>query len=180
MPRYIALLRAINVGGRNRLTMATLRQMLCALEFENVQTLLQSGNVVFDAARTKSAMLETRLERETTERLGLNVDYLVRTQRELETALAQNPFYCEAMDDPAHTALMFLKRDPTAQQVDALRSTIRGREKIAAVGRHLYIVYPDGMGTSKFNGTRIEKCLATHGTMRNWNTLLKLAALADA
>jgi uncharacterized protein (DUF1697 family) len=180
MPFQIGLLRAINVGGRNRVAMAALRDMLAELGFRDVQTLLQSGNVVFRGGRSTGAALEKLLEAETKQRLAVEVDYVVRTEKDLQTVIAQNPFKNEARLDPGHLVVMFLKSAAQAKQVAALEGAIRGRETLRAAGKHLYIVYPDGIGVSKLTGALIEKHLATRGTARNWNTVLKLAALCQA
>ena len=96
--------------------------------------------------------------------------------------IAANPFPEQAASDPAHLVLMGTLRDaPSAGgREDALRAAIKGREIVQARGRHLYIVYPDGIGPSKLTGGVIERALSTRGTARNWNTVLKLAALARA
>jgi uncharacterized protein (DUF1697 family) len=178
MPKQIVLLRGINVGGRVRVSMADLRGFLETLGFESVRTLLQSGNVVLEGARKGD--LERVLETESAKRLKLEVDYFVRTPREWDALIADNPFQAEARKDPGHMIAMLLKDKPTAANVAALRALIPGRERVEAGTRHLYLVYPDGMGTSKFSSSRIESKLGTRGTARNWNTVLKLAELARA
>jgi len=174
---HIALLRAVNVGGRGKAPMADLRKMLADLGFEAPQSLLQSGNLVFRSQPTGAA-LEALLERETKARLGLATDYIVRTAAEWARIVAANPFAAMARDDPSHLVVMPLKSAPGAAGLEGLRAWIPGREAIEAVGRELYITYPDGIGTSKLTGAVIERRLGTRGTARNWNTATKLAALA--
>jgi uncharacterized protein (DUF1697 family) len=175
---HVALLRAVNVGGRT-LAMADLKAMLADIGLASARTLLQSGNVVFDSAGRGGAALETFLERETAKRLKLEADYLVRTAAEWTSIIAANPFPREAKDDPAHLVVMPLKGAPTKADIAALEATIKGREYVRAKGRELYMVYPDGIGRSKLTIAVIEKTLATRGTARNWNTVLKLRALAE-
>jgi uncharacterized protein (DUF1697 family) len=91
--------------------------------------------------------------------------------------IARNPFPNEAKADPAHLVVMFLKDAPDAKAVDQLNAAISGREVARAVGKQAYIVYPDGIGRSRLTTAIIEKKLGTRGTGRNWNTVLKLAAL---
>ena len=174
---HVALLRAVNVGGRGKVAMADLRAMLADLGFEAPQSLLQSGNLVFRSEPTGSA-LEALLERETKARLGLATDYIVRTAVEWERIIAANPFAAMARDDPSHLLVMPLKSSPDAAGLEGLRAWIPDREAIEAAGRELYIRYPDGIGTSKLTGAVIERRLGTRGTARNWNTVTKLAALA--
>jgi uncharacterized protein (DUF1697 family) len=174
---HIALLRAVNVGGSGKVAMADLRALAADLGFEAPQSLLQSGNLVF-RSEPSGAALEAVLERETKVRLGLATDYIVRTAAEWERIVAANPFAPMARDDPSHLLVMPLKSPPDAAGLEGLRAWIPGREAIEAVGRDLYIAYPDGIGTSKLTGAMIERRLGTRGTARNWNTVTKLAALA--
>jgi uncharacterized protein (DUF1697 family) len=179
VPVHITLLRGINVGGHSIVPMAELRKMIEGLGFANVRTFLQSGNAVFEGAGKPDA-LERRLEDESEKRFGRRVDYLIRTPAEWRAMIGANPFAAMAKDDPSHLMVMFLKARPDAKAVTALQKTIKGREQVRAGARHLYIAYPDSIGTSKFSGALIEKALATRGTARNWNTVLKMAALAGA
>jgi len=179
MASYVALLRAVNVAGKS-LAMAALRDYASALGLEDPRTLLQSGNLIFRSTGKKPAELERLLEREAEKRLGAVTDFLVRSERELTAIVANNPFPTAARRDPARLLVMFLRHEPAADAIAAPCKAIAGRESIAAHARQLYIVYPDGIGRSKFTTSLIEKKLATRGTGRNWNTLLKLAAAAAA
>jgi uncharacterized protein (DUF1697 family) len=178
MTTHIALLRAINVAGHQNVAMAELRAMFEALGFDDVRTLLQTGNVVFRGAGS-SAALERKLESEAKARLGLETDFMVRTVKELAEAVAENPFPREAERDPGHLVLLFLKDAPKAADVKALQAAIKGRETVETFGKQLYAVYPDGIGRSNLTNKLIEDKLTTRATGRNWNTVLKLAALAD-
>src|SRR4051812_5693896 len=181
--RAIGLLRAVNVGGRV-LRMEDLRAIMSRLGYAGSQTLLQSGNVVFEFAtgsKPQTAMdMEGRIERELQARLSLQADVFIRSAEEWEDLMAANPFRAEAKADPARLVLMVLRDKPAAAAVKTLQAGIKGRETVRAGERHLYIVYPDGMGLSKLTGTVIERTLSTRGTARNWNTVTKLAALARA
>jgi uncharacterized protein (DUF1697 family) len=177
---YIALLRGINVGGHNAVAMAELRKLAADLGFSGVATLLQSGNLVFTAGKRSVNALESLLERETAERLGVTADYVVRSADEWKAVIAGNPFPKQAKDDPGHLVVVFLKTPSPPKSVEALRDSIVGPEIVHGSGKQLYIVYPDGIGRSKLTGTLIEKRLGTRGTARNWNTVLKLLALSRA
>jgi len=177
MTVFIALLRAVNVGGKGRVGMADLRSMAERMGLESPRTLLQSGNLVFRSTG-RAAELEARLTAETAERLGVATRYLIRTAKEWDGLIEANPFGREAEADPAHMVAMPLMDAPSAESVTELRAAIRGRETVDAVGRTLYLVYPDGIGTSKLTNAVIERRLGTVGTGRNWNTVLKLKALA--
>jgi uncharacterized protein (DUF1697 family) len=178
--RRIALLRGINVGGNVKVAMAELRAMAEALGFAGVKTLLQSGNLVFiDPKKREPVVLEPLLEKATKEKLGVAPDYMIRTPEEWTAIVAGNPFPEMAKDDPSHLLVYALKGGaPDEAAIDRLNAAIVGPEKVAAVGRELFITYPDGIGTSKLSTNLIEKILGKHrGTGRNWNTVLKIAAL---
>jgi uncharacterized protein (DUF1697 family) len=178
MTKHIALLRAINLAGRNVVSMAKLKSLLERLGFSGAQTLLNSGNVVFGSDGQKPAELERLLEQATTTHLKVETDYFVRTSREWLQIIDANPFRREAKEDPGHLLGVCLKKAPGAADVKALQAAIRGREIVRAVGRQAYIVYPDGVGRSRLTTALIEAKLGTRGTARNWNTVLKLAAMA--
>jgi uncharacterized protein (DUF1697 family) len=176
---HVALLRAINVGGRKLVAMADLRDFLAGLGFADPRSLLQSGNLVFRSSRS-GVSLERWLEAEAKTRLGLETNFFVRTAAEWEEIVTHNPFPREAERDPGHLLTLFLKDAPGPAAVKALQAAITGPEVVRAWGRQAYIVYPEGIGRSKLTNALIEKKLGTRGTGRNWNTVLKLGALATA
>jgi uncharacterized protein (DUF1697 family) len=177
---HVALLRGINVGGHKNVSMADLRDLLTQLGFADTRSLLQSGNLVFRSDGRTGPRLERLLEDEARKRLALQTVFFVRTAREWKAVVTRNPFRAEAERDPSHLVVMFLKDAPEARDVTALQATISGREAIRVDGRHAYIVYPDGIGHSRLTHALIEKRLGTRGTGRNWNTVRKLGALAQA
>jgi uncharacterized protein (DUF1697 family) len=178
MTTHIALLRAVNLGSHNKVAMSDLRRLLTEMGCSDAQSLLQSGNLVFRSKKQTGAALEVLLERAAEEKLGLRTDFLVRTAEEWQVVIAANPFRAEAQRDPSHLVVMFLKNAPGADNLTALQSAIRGPEVVRVLGRQAYIVYPIGIGRSRVTNTLVEGKLATRGTGRNWNTVLKLGALA--
>jgi uncharacterized protein (DUF1697 family) len=178
MTTYIALLRAINLAGKNMVGMADLRDLMTKLGLQDGQSLLQSGNLVFRTDAVKNADLERRLEDATKKRLGLEIAYMVRTADEWKALIAGNPFPDEAERDPGHLLVVVLKSAPDREQVASLQKAIKDREIVRVKDRQAYIVYPDGVGRSRLTNALIEKNLGTRGTARNWNTVLKLRALA--
>jgi len=177
---HIALLRAVNLAGVNKVSMADLRKLLVGLGFTDAQTLLQSGNVVFSGGSKTTTALEQTLERAAAKQLGLQTDFFVRTAKEWHAIIDANPFPREAKDDPGHLLAVIMKDDVDAAAVAALQKAIVGREVVRAKGRCAYIVYPDGIGRSKLTSAIIEKKLGTRGTARNWNTVLKLHGVAGS
>ena len=176
--RHIALLRAVNLGPYNKISMADLKALLADLGFADARTLQQSGNVVFSARGKRPDALERMLERAAAKTLALDTDVFVRTAAQWQAIIDANPFPREAIDDPSHLVALVVKEALTPSAVTALQRAIVGREVVRANGRCAYIVYPDGIGRSKLTNALIEKTLGTRGTARNWNTVLKLGALA--
>jgi uncharacterized protein (DUF1697 family) len=167
--RYVALLRAVNVGGTGKLPMAELKAMCEDAGFQTVRTYIASGNVVFEAAHAEAAlkqMLEERLQRYA----GKPVGVLVRSGEEMAGVLAANPF----ADQPGNRVVaIFLDAPPPKS---ALRdvSGLQG-EHLALGRREIYVHYGDGMADS-----RLKIKAAAQGTARNMNTVAKLAAMAAA
>jgi len=169
-------LRGVNLAGHKMVAMADLRDMLAGLGFTAVRSLLQSGNLVFQARAQGPASLERKLELEAQRRLDLETDFHVRTAADWQTIIRRNPFPEAARRDPGHLLLMCFKEAPGARDVKALQAAIKGRELVRAVGRQAYFIYPDGVGTSRLTTGLIDKTLGLRGTARNWNTVLKLGA----
>ena len=178
MKSYVALLRGINVGGKTMVPMAELKA-LCEKEgLAEVKTLLQSGNVTFKSDNSATA-LEMKLEKSVAKKFGREIDFVIRSADEWKKIIARNSFADEAKNDPSRLVVMCLKAKPPAAALTALKSAIVGREYFHAGDRCLYIVYPDGIGTSKLTNAVIDRKLSTRGTARNWNTVLKIAALLE-
>lgn len=179
MTVHIALLRAVNLAGHNKVAMHDLLELLARLGMRDTRSLLQSGNLVCRADLATTTQLERLLEDAAEERLGLKTDFFVRTPKDWKSIIAGNPFREEAERDPSHLLVMFLKDAPDRVAATALQKAITGREVVRVSGRHAYILYPDGIGRSRLTSLLIEKKLGTRGTGRNWNTILKLGAFTD-
>jgi uncharacterized protein (DUF1697 family) len=176
--KWIALLRAVNVGGR-RVSMAAVRELITDLGGGDVRTLLQSGNAVFAlAGRRDSAPLEQRLEAEAQRRFGFAVAFMLRSAAQWRALVDANPFPDRARQDPARLVLVAFKSAPAAAAVAALQAGHRGPETMHIRGSEGWFVYPEGMGRSKLTNALIERRLGVACTARNWNTVLGLAALA--
>lgn len=179
MARYIALLRGINVAGHKKIAMSDLRELMAHMGFEDPQSILQSGNLLFRSKAQPTGKLEQLLEAGIRKRLSLETHVFVRSAQEWQSVIAHNPFPEEAQHDPGHLVVMFFKSAPEPGNVKALQSAIAGSEVIRADGRQGYITYPDGQGRSRLTNALIESRLGTKGTARNWNTVLKLAAITS-
>jgi uncharacterized protein (DUF1697 family) len=168
MTEYVALLRAVNVGGTSLLPMQDLQALCAERGLENVRTYIQSGNVVFGSKLSESA-LRTELEAAIAARLHRQVGVLIRTAAELRTILQANPFPDAR---PAQVGVMFLPKPPPADIFTGL--AIPGREAVRPVGREVFVHYPDGMGRSK-----LKLPFAAEGTTRNLNTIARLLAMTE-
>ncbi|AUT62184.1 DUF1697 domain-containing protein [Paraburkholderia terrae] len=167
MTTYVALLRAVNVGGTGKLPMTELRKMCEAAGFTNVRTYIASGNVVFDSTLAKRAAQQA-LERSLEAYAGKPVGVLIRTGKEMAAVLAANPFRDEA---PNRTVAIFLDAAPRA---DTLEHIAGQQNEQVALGKHeIYVYYGDGMAK-----TKLKIPAAKTGTARNINTIAKLAEWA--
>ncbi len=164
---FVALSRAVNVGGTGLLAMNDLRRLCAAAGFEDAVTLLASGNVVFRSKLTPPK-IEQKLEAMLTKHMGKPVDVLVRSRTELEAIAANNPF---AKADPKRVLVLFLRKAPAKNALSQVVAP--AREELRLVGRELFIHYPDGMGRSKLKLPKLPV-----GTGRNANTVARLVALA--
>lgn len=172
--QYVALLRSVNLGP-NRLKMVDLREAFENGGFKDPKTIVQTGNVVFESAKAADK-LETELEAMLHERFGYGTKVFVRSAAHMRALVEANPFPDMARDDPAHLVAMVMRRAPTPEQVETLRTRIVGREEIVAAGSDVYLRYPDNIGNSKLTSAVVERRLGSSGTARNWNTVLKVVA----
>lgn len=179
MPVFISLLRGINVGGNKRIKMADLRALYESLGFVGTQSILQTGNVVFETKLEDRDQLAQQIENGIEQRFGFHSDIIIRTVDEFRGVADKNPFLTRSAFEPGKLLVMFLRAFPDAEAIDDLITTHTGPELIHPDGQTLYLYYPDGMGRSKLSNVLIEKKLKISGTGRNWNTVTKLSALAE-
>jgi uncharacterized protein (DUF1697 family) len=165
---YFAFLRGINVGGNNMIRMADLRTLCTSLGYDDVRTVLQSGNVIFRAKRASAKQLE--------EATGVRV--ILRTENELRAVVANNPF--ETIRNPSLLLVVFLDKPAPPDAAARLRAIYKGPEIFHVNGREMYVDYVNGVGTSKLTHYLIERTLGVTGTARNWNTVNRLLALSGS
>jgi uncharacterized protein (DUF1697 family) len=173
----IALLRAVNVGGR-KLPMAELRALCAEIGWEKVETYIQSGNVVFSASGKPEA-IEAKLEKAIKERFGLEVPAIVRTAAEWAALAAANPFPKAAKDSPNRLQLLVSKRPPAKDAADRLMERAQDGEAVKPVGGALWFHFPEGVARSKLTPALIDKACGSPSTGRNWRTVLKLREMAE-
>ncbi len=178
MARQVVLLRGINLGPRRRIAMPALRDALTEDGFEDVQTYVQSGNVVL-AASGSAERTARRVERIIADRFGLEVDVLVRTSAELAAIVRKNPLG-DVAKDPKRYQVTFLSAAPKAADLRRLEDAAGASERVVAKGREIYAWHPDGVGRSKLATLLAGKGLGVTATSRNWATVTKLLELASA
>lgn len=179
MPTYVALLRGINVGGHNRVGMADLRALLEGLGYSDVRTLLQSGNAVFSASTRSPATVETHVQAAITAELGLTVRVLVRTASQLAEVLAADPFG-ERATDHSRYMVVFLENPLPVAALPGVDPDAYVPEELEVAGSEVYLWLPKGMQDSRLARALTDKRLGGVSTMRNWNTVRKLAEMAGA
>jgi uncharacterized protein (DUF1697 family) len=181
MPRYLALLRGVNVGGK-KLAMSDLRDVAEQLGYTGVSTYIQSGNLLFSSEESDRSGLARALKQEIAGRLGLQCDVVVLTGADLSRVIADNPFPDEANPRALHAVLhqLEISQDGRALVAGALeRAIAKGCQDEAAVaGRAIYLHTPDGIGRSELAVQlgRVHKA----GTARNWASVTKLMELLEA
>ena len=170
MRRYVAFLRAINVGGNTIVKMADLKRVLEPLRLENVQTYIQSGNVIFES-QDEPASIENQIERQLEKSLGFKIQVFVRTMRQVQSIAKNSPLTPEG-DQTVH--VVFLKRKPRRKQSQALDSLKSDADDFVVKGTEVYNLRRDSE-SSVFSNNLIEKILTLPGTTRNMTVIRKIA-----
>jgi uncharacterized protein (DUF1697 family) len=174
VPRHIVLLRGINIGSRNRISMPELRTALEEAGFKDVQTYLQSGNVVLESR----AKPETEVKRLIKERFGLDIEVLVRSRAELARIVKRNPLGSVAKN-PKTYQVTFLSKKLPAKVVRELEEAAAPKEQFVVSGREVYAWHPAGVARSKLWAKLAGKGLGVTATSRNWTTVEALLDLSS-
>jgi len=173
--RYIAILRGINVGTGRKVPMTDLKKLCENMGLQNVQTYIQSGNVVFEWSRSESiSELETRLQKAFSESFGFDIPVLVRTAKEWAESIAQNPFLKEENVDIDRLHLTCLKEVPSLELLEKIKMFQYLPDRYEIIGKDVFIFCAAGYGTSKLTNPFFESKLRVSATTRNWKTVMKL------
>ncbi len=178
MPTFISLFRGINVGGNHKIKMNDLKKLYYELGLEDVQTYIQSGNVVFKSADSDVTHIHQQIVESIAQTFGFRVEIIVRTSTELQDIIAKNPFQGQQEKATQWVTVMFLTTTPEKAAQENLLKTYVGPEEIFFLDKEIYIYYTEGMGRSKLSNNFIEKKLKVGGTTRNWNTILQLQEMS--
>lgn len=180
MAAIVSMLRAVNVGGHNKIKMDALRALYESLKLRDAQTYVQSGNVVFKTDERDLPRLTKKIENAIEQSFGFRPDVVLRTSSELREVMAKNPFAKRRDIEPGKLQVHFLAGDPGAEARANVLKIKADPEELHIYGRELYIYFLNGMGKSKLSWAAVNKALKTPGTARNWNTVTKLLEMAES
>lgn len=175
--RHLALLRGINVAGKNRVPMEALRGWFEAAGCRRVETYIQSGNVVFDPPKKGLGGLAAKVEGALQKELSFSVPVVLRSGDELAAAVKANPFLAQGAS-PEVLHLVFLAEAPSPAAVKALDPNRSLPDRFAVKGKEVYLHCPNGYGRSKLSNAWFDSKLGTVSTVRNWRTVLELLAMS--
>lgn len=172
---YIALLKGINVGGHKKVPMAELRELLSKSGFKNVQTYIQSGNVIFQSSKRNISEIENNIQKVIVTHFGFEVSVLVRTRDDLKCIFDNSPF---SEDKKKSSYFMMLHDIPDDNLVKEASEKVYEGEEYQIINDCIYYYSAKGFGQSKFNANFFERKLNTFATVRNYNTMVKLLSLS--
>ncbi|MBP1672309.1 MAG: hypothetical protein H6Q25_124 [Bacteroidetes bacterium] len=174
MNTFIALLRGINVSGHNLIKMTALKTCFQELDFQNIKTYLQSGNIVFQSSIDDTKMMGEIIKQKIEQEFGFSIPVLVITLNYLEKVISQNPFLNDSLKDPAFFHVTFLYSDQYLSNFDQIEIRKKENEAIVLDQDVIYLYCPDGYGQTKLTNTFIESKLKVGATTRNWKTVNEL------
>lgn len=179
MQTYISILRGINVSGQKKINMQELKAMYEGLEFQNVVTYIQSGNVLFRFAKKDERALAKRIEDAVKATFGFDVPVLVLTEKELKATIKSNPFLKEQDILPDKLHVTFLQEKPDASNIKKTEELNFSPDRFVISGKDVYVYCPNGYGNTKINNNFFESKLKVKATTRNWKTVNELQRIAD-
>ena len=179
MTTYISILRGINVGGHNPIKMEALRQLYTELGYSDIQSYIQSGNIIFRSALSDSHYLEKSIQEKIFEAFGWNVPVLVLSSEELKTTLVNNPFVKDELKNPAFMHLTFLSGIPDKTNLEKIHAGYYLPDEFYISGKTIYLYCPSGYGNTKLSNTFFENKLKLSATTRNLKTSSVLLSMAE-
>jgi uncharacterized protein (DUF1697 family) len=180
MPVYIAMLRGINVAAHNPVRMSRLQEVFSRMGFTQARTYIQSGNVIFQAAKRSAADLSKAIEKEILSEFGFAVAVFCRSSAELAEVIQRNPLIKSKGVDRSRLHVSFLAEAPAEAARKKLAGLAAGGEQLHCDGRALYLYCPDGYGNSKLANSNVERVLKVASTTRNWKTVNTLYQMSLA
>ncbi len=180
MTTYIAILRGINVGGRRKILMADLSSLFQGLGFANIQTYIQSGNVVFETnSKADNVALSNRIEQSISKTFGFEVPVIIRTDDEIEQAISNNPFLINKAEVEGFF-LTFLKDVPSSKKLESIKSFDFSPDKFEVIGKDIFGFCAGNYHKTKLSNQFFESKLKVSATTRIWKTANKLVEMANS
>jgi uncharacterized protein (DUF1697 family) len=179
MAVIISMLRGVNLGPHNRVSMEALRALYTSLKLREPLTYIQSGNVIFKADETDLIKLTKRIESAIQKKFGFQTEVVLRSTAEMRNVVARNPFAKRRDIEPGKLLVTFLGADPGDEARAKVRAIQCAPDEIFIDGREAYIYFPNGMGRPTLSWAMIPKTLKVSGTGRNWNSVTKMLAMAE-
>jgi uncharacterized protein (DUF1697 family) len=179
MPTYISMLRGINVSGQKIVKMELLRQTFEALGFEQVQSYVQSGNVIFKAARTSTTVLSKRIQKKILADFGFLVPVISKTSEDMGKVIKGNPFLKQTGIDVSRLHVSFLLQAPDEASLKKLSAIKSAPDQFRHSGDNVYLYCPNGYGNTKLSNNALERVLSLAATTRNWKTVTTLYQISQ-
>ncbi len=174
--RFVALVRGVNVGGKNLLPMKELIELFLQAACCDVSSYIQSGNILFSATEQQAEEAKNIIPTRIAEQYGFKTSLVLRTKQQLAVAIADNPFLRENVPEQ-DLHLYFLADYPKAEALQALDPDRYPPDRFTVRGREVYVQLPNGMARTKLTNNYFDTKLKTISTARNWRTVLKLSQL---
>ncbi len=178
MPAFISLLRGINVSGQRKIRMADLKDAYEALNLTNVNTYVQSGNVVFNCKIRSASKMAELLKQQVESCFGYDVTVMVRTPSDFERIIKSNPFAAQAKTDPSKVYVTFLAASPSGSMVKSVENADTRGDEFLLGREEIFLHCPNGYGRTKLNNAFFERKLKMPATTRNWKTVEALFSIA--
>jgi uncharacterized protein (DUF1697 family) len=180
VPTWVSLLRAVNLGARNKVPMAALREALGKAGFERVQTYVASGNVITTSRHRTPERVAAQVHRVVAELTGLDVPVMVRSPADIDAVLAANPWQEATRERPKLVSVFFLAAEPSPDRIEALHAEDFSPEACRVIGRELYVDHVANVHGSRLTPGFLARRLGVEGTARNWRTVQAIADLCRA
>ena len=177
MERYIALLRGINVSGQKMIKMEELKKAMEELEFSNVRTYIQSGNILFENEKSYPSLIAEKIAGKILNRFGFDVPVIIRTLQELESISRNNPYSLKRNEDVSSLHVTFLAGEPDPEKVKEIGKNMFLPDEFFISGKEIYLFCPNGYSRTKLTNTFFESKMKTTATTRNWKTIQTLLTL---
>ena len=176
--RYISLLRGINVGGHKKIKMLDLKALYLSLNFTEVITYIQSGNVIFTTPLLDEEKISTLIADAIQKRYGFDVPIIIRTAEVWEKVISRYPFSVDPIENATTVCLILLSKEPNIEDVTTLQSFVMPPDQLHVEKNNIYLSTPNGYGKTKLSNNFIEKKLEVKATTRNWKSILKIRDLS--